>query len=403
MADPQSLRPFATAAMVAVVAVTVWALTVPHVNMPPVSPVGEQLSYLVPDSPALALLEPVLHAPWLGTVTAPARWIVALIVMLGATLAAIFAGAGFLATLFVALALVLDASFGAALAHAGGLVVAIGLVWLASGAAFGGHQRGLAGRLWFNPLAAILLWSLAVWWDWVAIVTWPIVLAALRRTPPRPARSAWTLASLALGAMAFFAHFEWMATEARALSLTPDVALTWRDALVVAFDSTPRMPIGSHMSAELTMRLSYLIIALALVGLVFGDLAGWWRRAILMSGVLVLGVALGWPEWQAEISRFALWAVAPLAAVGLTWVSSQSARPAWASVITCALGAVLLAESAVVGARPLSGRGARLFRDALELELEVRTNDGRMVRSSRTRAWIRLSRRGPRPDTRRCS
>ena len=379
MAHPQSLRPFAMAAMVAVVAVTVWALTAPRALMPPVSPLGEQPIYSVADSAALVLLEPVLHAPWLGTVTAPARWMVAFIVMLGASGVAIFAGAGLLATIFVALALVLDASFGAALTHASGLVVAIGLVWLASGAAFDEHQRVSADRPWFNPLSAILLWSLAVWWDWMAIVTWPIVLAALRRTPQRPARGAWTLASLVLGVAAFLAHFEWMAAEARALSLPPDVSLTWRDALMVAFDSRPRMPIGSYVSADLTMRLAYLVMALALVGLLFGDLARWWRRAIVMSGVLVLVVALGWSEWQAEMFRFAIWAVAPLAAVGLTWVSRQSARPAWAPAITCALGAVLLAETAVMGARPLAGQDARIFRDALESELEARTNGRRMV------------------------
>ncbi len=379
MAHPQSLRPFALAATVAVVVVAVWALLAPRALMPPVSPLGEQPIYSVADDPALTLLEPVLHAPWLGTVTTPTRWVVALIVMLGASGVAIFAGAGLLATAFVTLALALDASFGAALMHAGGLVVAIGLVWLASGAAFDEHQRVSADRPWFNPLSAILLWSLAVWWDWIAIVTWPIVLAALRRTPQRPARGAWTVASLLLGAGAFVAHFEWVASEARALSLAAEVPITWRDALVVAFDSRPRMSIGSYVSADLTMRLAYLVMALAIVGLLFGDLARWWRRAIALSGALVLAVGLGWSEWQAEVFRFAIWAVAPLAAVGLTWVSQQSARRRWAPVITCVLGAVLLADTVVMGARPLAGREARLFRDALEPALEARAVGRRLV------------------------
>ena len=379
MAHPQSLRPFVLAAMVAVVVACVWALTAPRALMPPVSPLGEQPGYSVADGPALTLLEPVLHAPWLGTVTAPARWVVAFIVVLGASGVAIFAGASLLATVFVALSLVLDASFGAALAHAGGLVVAIGLVWLAAGAAFDEHQRVSVDRPWFNPLSAILLWSLAVWWEWMAIVTWPIVLAALRRTPQRPARGAWTLASLLLGAAAFLAHFEWMAAEARALSLAPDVSLTWRDALVVAFDTRSRMPIGSYVSADLTVRLASLVMALAAVALLFGDLARWWRRAIVLSGVLVLAVGLIWSEWQAEIFRFAIWTVAPLAAVGLTWVSTQSARRTWAPVITGGLGAVLLAETVVMGARPLAGQDARVFRDALEVALEARTSGRRMV------------------------
>ena len=365
--------------MVAVLAVAVWAFTTPRSSMPPVSPLGEQPIYSVADDATVMLLEPVLHAPWLGMVTAPARWMVASVVMLGASGVAVFAGAGLLATLFVALALVLDASFGAALTHAGGLVVAIGLTWLASGAAFDEHQRVSADRPWFNPLSAILLWSLAVWWDWMAIVMWPIVLAALRRTPQRPARGGWTLASLVLGAGAFLAHFEWMAAEARALSLAPVVSLTWQDALLVAFDSRPRLPIGDYASADFTVRLATLVVALALVGLLFGDLARWWRRAVVMSGVLVLAVAMSWPEWRAEMFRFATWAVAPLAAVGLTWVSRQSARPVWAPVITCALGAVLLAQTTVMGARPLAGQDALTFRDAFESELEARTYGRRMV------------------------
>jgi len=367
------------AATVAVVVAAVWAFTVPGAAMPPVSPLGEQPIYSVADDTALALLEPVLHAPWLGTVTLPARWIVGMIVILGATGVAIFAGASLLATLFIALALVLDASFGAALSHAGGLVVAVGLVWLASGAAFDEHQRVSPDRPWFNPLSAILLWSVAVWWDWIAIVTWPIVLAALRRTPHRPARGWWTVTSLLLGVGAFLAHFDWMATEARALSLAPGVPLTWLEALIVAFGSRPRMPIGSFVSPELTMRLAYLVMALAAIGLAFGDLDRWWRRAVGLSGALVLAVGLGWPEWQAEVVRFAIWALTPLAAVGLTWVSRQSPRLEWAPAITCLLGAVLLAETMVMGARPLAGGDARVFRNALESALDARASGRRMV------------------------
>jgi hypothetical protein len=379
MARPESLRPFVLAAMVAAVVAAVWAFTAPRAAMPPVSPLGEQPLYSVADEASLALLEPVLHAPWLGSVTVPAGGIVGLIVILGATGVAIFAGASLLATSFIALALALDASFAAALAHAGSLVVAVGLVWLASGAAFDEHQRLSRDRPWFNPLSAILLWSLAVWWDWIAIVTWPIVLAALRRTPNRPARGWWTAVSLLLGAGAFVAHFEWMAAAARALSLAPSVSLTWRDAMSVAFSSRPRMPMGSFASAELTVRLTHLMLGLAVAGLVFGDLAQWWRRAVVLSGALVLAVGLGWPEWQAEVFRFAVWAVAPLAAVGLTWVSRQSPRRGLAPVITCGLGGVLLAETVVMGARPLAGAEARVFRNVLESALNARTSGRRMV------------------------
>jgi hypothetical protein len=379
MAGEQSLRPFALAAIVAVVVATLWALAAPHASMPPVSPLGEQPVYVAGDDPALPLLEPVLHAPWLGPVTAPARWIVAVLVMAGATGVAIVAGAGLVASFFIALALVLDASFGAALAHAGGLVISVGLVWLAAGAAFDEHQRVSTERPWFNPLSAILLWSLAVWWNWIAILTWPIVFAALRRTPQRPGRGRWTIASVMLGAAAFLAHFDWIAAEARALALAPGISLTWRDALVVAFDSRPRMPLGSFVSADLTMRLAYLLVALAMVGLLFGDLARWWRRAVIASGALMIAAGLGWPEWQAEVIRFGNWVLAPLAAVGLTWVARQNVRREWVPVVTCVLGAIVLAETVVMGARPLAGQDARMFRDAFAAALETRSQGRRMV------------------------
>ena len=74
MAHPQSLRPFVMAGMVAVVVVTVWAPTAPRALMPPVFAARRAADLLGGRRSALVLLEPVLHAPWFGSVTAPARW-----------------------------------------------------------------------------------------------------------------------------------------------------------------------------------------------------------------------------------------------------------------------------------------------------------------------------------------
>jgi hypothetical protein len=370
MALPQDAQPFARATVAAACAFAVWCMTAPAVAMPPVWPMGEQPVYAPFEPARLALLEPVLHAPWAGTEPAFVRWLTAAATVLGATAVAIFAGASTLATTLVVLALVLDASFAAALSGASGLVVAVGLVWLAYPAAFDRRQRLVRARPWFNPLAAMLLWSLAVWWHWIALVTWPLVLAALRRTPGRPARGWWTVASMAAGILAFVAHFVWMAALARGLSFAPGVTLNWQDALLVAFDSRAHQPFGSFVASGVTLRLASLGISLAAVGLIFGDLADWWRRSVLLSGSLLVAVAVVWPEWQAEASRFALWSSMPLAAVGLTWVSRQASRAALAPVITCLLGAVLLANTVVMGARPLAAEDTRGFRDALVAGLE---------------------------------
>ena len=211
--------------------------------------------------------------------------------MLGASGVAIFAGAGLLATVFVALSLVLDASFGAALTHAGGLVVAIGLVWLAAGAAFDEHQRVSADRPWFNPLAAILLWSLAVWWDWMAMVTWPIVAGRATTnaaTPGARQRGPWPRWSSAPAAFPRALRVDGR-RGAGAVLCARCLPRRGADALVVAFDSRPRMPIGSYVSADLTLRLAYLVMALMQWSpdCCFGDSARWWCRAIALSGGLV--------------------------------------------------------------------------------------------------------------------
>ncbi len=361
-----ALRPFLRAATAACLVAGAWGLAFPRASMPPVSPLGDQMVYAPTDPTALVLLEPILHAPWLGETPRGGGLIAAILAAVGATGVAVFAGASVLATVFVVGALMVDASFGAALSHGAPLAVAVSLVWLAAGAAFDEHQRVSPARPWFNPAAAILLWATAAWFHWIAAVAWPIVLAALRRTPRRPARGAWTLASLGVGVAAFAAHFHWMAMVAGAHAFAPDTVLTTRDAMAVAFDSRPRMPAGSYVAADLTTGVSYLATGLAGVALVFGGLAPWWRRAVTLSVLLAAAVMAGWPEWRADVIRFGAWGLTPLAAVGLSWVSRQVARERLVAVATIVVGAILVAETVVLGWRPLSGQDARGFRDVLE-------------------------------------
>ncbi len=364
-----ALRPFLRAALAALAVTAGWWLAFPRASMPPVSPLGDQLVYAPTDATALVLLEPVLHAPWLGDTAGWGRLVAALIAALGATGVAIFAGASLLATLFVVGALMADASFGAALSHGAPLAVSVGLVWLAAGAAFDEHQRVSPARPWFNPLAATLLWAAAVWWHWIAVIAWPIVFAALRRTPQRPARGAWTVASLGIGVAGFIGHFHWMAQIAGAHAFAPDTVLTASDALAVAFDSRPWMPTGSYAAADLTTGGSFLAAGLAAAAFAFAELERWWRRAVALSVLIASAVMAGAPEWQADVLRFGAWALTPLAAVGLTWASRQAARERLAAVPTIVVGAVLVAETVVTGWRPLVGQEARGFRDAMERAL----------------------------------
>ena len=371
MSAPPASAPFVRAGIVALLVAAAWWAMVESSSMPPTWPVGPQPVYSSLDPPALVALEPVLHAAWLGTPPRALAWSAAVLVILGASGVALFSGASTLAALFVLVALVADSAFSAALAHAAGLSLAVGFVWLAAGAAFDDRSR-LSGGRWINPLSALLLWGVAMWCHWVAIVAWPIVLAAFRRTPQRPARGFWTAGSLVVGVAAVVLHFASVADDTRIVTTAAD-AFGWRDAMWVAFDARPRMPLGSYAAPELTTRLGYLLMALAVVGLLFGSLGRWWRRSVLLTAALAVGVGFTWSEWQAEVTRFALWSLAPLSAVGLTWVASQGRRPV---AVTIVLGAIGVSETLVLGARPLAGAEARQFRDVLVTTLEPRAQAG---------------------------
>ena len=359
------------AGVVTAVAFGLWWVTSVATPMPPVSPLGPQPGYASVEIPALVSIEPVLHAPWLATPARPLVWFAALLVLLGASGVAIFADATVTAAAFVLGALVLDASFSAALAHGAGLAIAVGLIWLAAGAAFDDHARWFAPPGRFNTLATIALWALAVWCDWIAIVIWPVAWAAIRRGPDR-GRGLLALGSVLLGAGAFVAHFAWMADTAATVTPAISPAVTWRDALWVAFDARPRMPIGSYTAPELTTRIGDMLMALAAVGLAFGALGRWWRRTVLLSATLAIAVGLVYSEWQAEVFRFSSWALAPLSAVGLTWVAAQGRRPL---VITAVLGAVAMTETIASGSRAVDELDARGFRDALADVLERRARE----------------------------
>lgn len=404
-----------------VLAFGLWSATAIVTSMPPVSPLGPQPVYGGVEVPALVSIEPVLHAAWLGTTASPVMWLAAFLVLLGASGVAVFAGATFAATVFVLGALALDASFSAALAHSSGLAIAVGLTWLAAGAAFDDHVRVFERPIRFNVIAAIVLWALAVWWDWIAIIGWPVVWAAISRGP-RP--RAWlAIGSLVLGAVAFVGHFAWIAGTAATVTPAIEPVVTWRDAVWAAFDARPRMPIGSYTAPELTTRIGDLLLVLSAVGLLFGVPAArgetrgaaavrgwggrerrdsprfptdssdgkrglspfpddgdvrhglpgrWWRRTVLLSATLALGVGLVYSEWQAEVFRFSSWALAPLSAVGLTWVAAQGRRPL---LVTAMLGLVAMAETIVRGSRPADGLDARGFRDALAGTLERRVQE----------------------------
>ncbi|MEZ5289055.1 MAG: hypothetical protein R2712_30485 [Vicinamibacterales bacterium] len=365
MALPSGSGSFGRAALVALAALAAWWLVAPRDAMPPFPADGERPAYSTSVYAQLPIIEPVLHAPWLAGASVAGVATAVLVISAGAGLTVV-TSSGLLAAVLALLALVLDRSFGAALAHQAGLAIAVGLIWLAAGGVFS-EPTHPGPAPWVRSLAAVLLWALAVWWHWLALAAWPVVFAGLRRRPNRPARGVWTVASLALGAAAVVAHFSWMAAAAARTAYAGTGAdLSWADAMSVAFEARPSLPIGSFAAPDLTTRPSLVATALCGAGLAFGALAAWWRRAVISTAVLIVSAGVVWPAWQAEALRFGLWLMMPLAAVGLSWAARQATGHRRAAVLF--LGAVMVADTVVTGVRPLED--VRPFRDRFEEELD---------------------------------
>ena len=85
MGAPAGSGPFLRAGMVAALAAGIWASTAIAASMPPLFPLGPQPVYAVVDPAPLVQLEPVLHAAWLGTPARPVVWLVAAVILLGAS------------------------------------------------------------------------------------------------------------------------------------------------------------------------------------------------------------------------------------------------------------------------------------------------------------------------------
>ena len=353
----------------AVVALAAWWLATPGAAMPPVSPIGDQPVYQIVDEARVAIIEPTLRAPWtagppLAPVVAPP------LILFAAALAAHAAGAGTLATLASTSTLALDPSFGETMAHAGPLAVALGFVWLI--AVLQGQRWPARERL---ATLAIVAWAGAVWSHWLAVCAAPMVLALAWGIPHRGRRALAVSMTLVAGVLAFVGSMAAVAAAAERLSWAPEVTLSWRDALAVAFETRPRLPAQAFVDADLASRGSSLALALAVVGLATGTFARGTRRAGVMTTTIVLGVALLWPEWQAEALRLARWAIMPLVGLGLTFAARQAGSPRRARVAAATFGVVLMTESWVHGVRPLGGTEARAFRDQLVSALEETAGD----------------------------
>lgn len=376
MPVPQVHHPALRAGIIAGVALVTWGWIAPAASMPPVSPVGDQPAYLVSDDARVALVEPVLRAPWTQA-SVVMRTMAPVFVIGAAAVAAQAAGAGGLATLAAVLAVVLDASFAATVGHAGRLALAAGFIWVLA-ATLGGRwpsRGGAAGMV----VAGLAAWVGAVSSHWLALCAWPLAVAAVWQASSMRARSAGVMLVAALGMLAAWGYFSSVSAMAAAMSWAPGVTLGWRDALAVAFDTRPRVPPLAFIEPDMVGRASYLGIVLAVVGLLTGVFARGTRRAGVAVAATAGIVVMLWPEWQAEVVRLARWLVLPLASLGLTWAARQVQEPWRARAVASVLGVILVGDTWVVGARPLGGAEPRTFRDQFVEALHARESAGPAV------------------------
>lgn len=375
--------------------------------MPPVFPEGDQLTYSLGDPPALVLIEPVLHSPWLGTPPPAVALAAAAFVLLAGLVAALSTGASVLSAVCVLAVLAVDRGFASSVAHGGWSVISIACAWLATALAFGdrGDDTPRVGSMavpaGMREALIVTAWAAAVWWSWLAVMAWPIVVLGVSRARHRGIRATAVVLSLLVGAAAVVAHLQSMASAAQSISYAPGLLLDWRDALAAAFDDRPGVPAGSYARPDLWERLPNLALALVAVGSVTASPPKGGRRAIALSVAVAAALYFALPVWREEILRYLLWGIAPLAAVGLTWCGRRAPRRRLEPILVLSLGAVMFVETAVADARPAGGAESIAFRDAFEAmlndagdNLALVAEDTRM--DSAIAAWL-----GARPgDTR---
>ena len=139
--------------------------------MPPFLPVGDHAEYDATASRVLALVEPVIHAPWFGAAPPLAAAAMVAVVLLAFWAAARRAGAGIAATGVVLIALVSRNDLRTPLVLAGEPAIAAALLWAAVVALTLGSGAARPA-LWGGALVAA---AVAVWPP--VAVTAPVVIA----------------------------------------------------------------------------------------------------------------------------------------------------------------------------------------------------------------------------------
>lgn len=321
--------------------------------MPPLLPAGDHATYAAAAARALALVEPVVHAPWFGA--PPAAWAAAVAALIAVAFwtAARQAGSSMAATAIVFAALLTRDDLRIPLTLAAEPALAAALSW-ATATALAVAPGGVRALMWTSALAAS---SAAAWPPMLVVV--PAVAVLASRTGVFLVAA--TVAAAVAGTMVGFVVW---AGRAEALAGEPVSLL---DVWVAVTASDPR---GTDPFPWPAMASPVLAVALALVGAVVtaARQPPRLRVALGVAALLPPAALATLPGWRTELLRAVYWGAWPLAAVGLTWTAGLAPprRGAW---VAGGLGAVLIAGGVAASLRHLEDDErrafARVFGDAL--------------------------------------
>lgn len=372
-------RPPDRLVLIAVAAVAALAATlVPGPLMPAFLPIGDHASYALAAPAALTWLEPVMHAPWLGSAPAAPAWAAAALVVLWASCRRL--GAPIVFSGIAVAAWLARGDIATPWAHGAPAPLAVALWWVclllvsrrepwSAPHDARGDRRGDIAR---PMLGAVSLAAACALWPPVVVLA-PVAIAVSAGTGPLVLLLC--IVAAAAGVAGGLHVWAWRAT-----ALAGE-AVSWRHAWDVATAVEPR---GRDPFPWPPMASSTMPLALALVGGVVA-LTARARRSAWIAGVLVsLLLALAPQPWRLETSRAVYWAAWPLVAVGLAWVASQ-AVPRWRWLATAALTVVLVGSGLAARARLMELDEPRQFAGMLSTGLAPLVASGAVMVSEDTR------------------
>jgi hypothetical protein len=339
-------------ALGAAVLTTLAATLLPRSLVPPFLPIGDYASYDVNTPRALTLVEPVVHAPWLGAPSLAEATLVA------AVLGALFwttarrAGAGVAASAIVLVAFVSRPDLRALLAAAAPGLAAVACLWGCLASPSSARLRVSPG-VWTIGVAAA---AVALWPP--AVVVLPVVLAAA--LPGRPA--VWTTAAAAalVGLLAGLAR--WAALAAA----IGGEAVSLGDVWAVVTHTDPR---GTQPFVWAPIAAARLPVALMIAGGASLLPSMPYRRVAAGAIVTLALVGVVPATWRDEAARALYWTGWPLAAVGLSWLGSRASGLGRHAVL--AVAAVILVGGGVSASRrQVDAVDQRAFATAFETMLQ---------------------------------